>query len=128
MRLHRHLMRINHAVSDICYLSLYFMAGFAVALLTEPRLHLTRYLASPALDRMARTGQVWWGVFAAMVLALTLRWPRWFGLVAALSLACVRAYDFWHDDRGHNWFFVAGQAVFFLLALRGTYRRAVYYG
>jgi hypothetical protein len=123
----RRVEQVWRTLGDICVLAEFFCLGFGVALLTEPRLHWTHAMGSAALDRMARSGQVWWGLYAMAVVALSLLWPRWFGLVAAISLAAVRAYDFWHDDP-RNWYFLAGQAVFVALAVRGTYRRAVKYG
>lgn len=123
----KHFEEVWRAMADLIVLALYFVFGFGVALLTDGRLHWTRDLGSPALDRMARSGQTAWGVFALAVAALSLWRPRQFGLTAVIALVCVRFYDFWHDDP-RNYYFAGGQILFVALALRGSYRRAVRYG
>lgn len=124
----RHFIHVWHALSDMVVLALVTVCGFALSLLTEPWLHATRYTGSTALERMARSGQVWWGVFGFVIVVLAVAWqPRWFGMVAVVALVSVRGYDFWHDDQ-HDWFFLGVQVVFFALAIRGTMHRTARYG
>jgi hypothetical protein len=122
------ITRAEHVWSDIVVLSLYYMLGVGLLLVTDQWLHWAHLAQSPAILILTRSGRYVWGAVAIIiVLGAVFLSQRAFGIAAVIAWVALRSYDF-KDDGHPNWFFLSGLAIYVILALRGTYWRTIIYG